>query len=193
MNSQCQFTRQGFEMATKTRILCKFLASLSAEMFYQYSLQFRISHFMEHFFKVWGLIHQSHRSTVEPIQITAVKLIILFTLIRSAQFTFLTVTKLNDYWRILLWDQMFFQGGDSHLNFCFIFYGLIGIYIYVRIHFLVQSPRRSSIRLIIHFLDRGDTRFGAHNRLMQVSHGNVCEKRDKIVKCVQCFVVFWSK
>lgn len=141
------------------------------EMLRHCSLQFNFPALPTYFFSVWQLIQHQQRRTennnnlstekqqkILLIPIVAVKLIIVLTYVRTAQFAVLTFTPLDTEARALLWDFMLFVGANANFNFAFIIYGLLCV-IFGRLFFLPYSKTgRGCLELLLSFVRVGDAR-----------------------------------
>lgn len=188
----------------------KLLCLVLCELWHQFSLQFNLNKLLNHFFDLWISIHNYHHqpcnsysnSMKRKSQILAVKVFSAITAIRTVVFALLTFTRLDQHWRVIMWDPILYMGAESYLNLAYFLYGLIGVYIYWRINFLhpmtASSKDRATIWLCVQYLREGDLRFkeqdsSEEKQIMFVPQDKGRQLVAKILRVQFSFLPLWCK
>lgn len=186
------------------------LRSLVHEMWRQYLLQFKLSNsftdLFDYFFVTWCSIHQfgtlltddndiQSKSIKRRNQILAIKIFLTMTLLRTAQFALLTFIPLDTHWRVILWDQMLFQGTESYLNFAYVLYGIFGSYVYWRMYFLGPAPAaeiRGTVFLMAQWV-RTDPVLNREPVMLRVERHETRKYFIRICNKISWAIFFWGK
>ena len=162
-------------MANLKRILQMLLLQMYAvcrELFYHYFIMFfNLPASFRYYFQTWLTIHRPTAAALTQgttefatrrARIWTVKFYFLAMMARSFLNLALMYPHLSDFWRTILWDQFYLQGGDPAWNWLYFIVGPFPAFNYYRMYFYrakASQAKRETVALVGCFLGEGDPRF----------------------------------
>ena len=144
---------------------------------------------IKRYFEAWRLIHypeiyehaNESLATHRTVTIGAIYGICLAGSIRTAEMAISMISHLNPHWRILLWDQMYFQNAIPELNLIYVIITPFCVYFYHRMYFYRNKKNKQIETIWLAYLvlhENGDPRYRDQRSEMYID----CELMRRLTK-----------